>query len=91
QVKNANAKGEYYLTDVVELALKAGHRAVAVEGDADEVLGVNSRTELAQAEAIFQVRARQHHMVQGATLIDPDSVYFAADTVLGRDVTIEPG
>lgn len=91
EVKNTNAKKEYYLTDVVELAIRAGHTAIAVEGDADEVLGVNSRVELAQAEAIFQYRARQKHMAGGATLIDPDSVYFAADTVLGRDVTIEPG
>jgi bifunctional UDP-N-acetylglucosamine pyrophosphorylase/glucosamine-1-phosphate N-acetyltransferase len=91
QVKNDNAKKEYYLTDVVQLARAAGQLAMAVEADADEVLGVNSRSELAVAEAIFQFRARGQHMDAGATLIDPDAVYFAADTVLGRDVIIEPG
>ncbi|MFZ4541248.1 MAG: NTP transferase domain-containing protein, partial [Rickettsiales bacterium] len=59
QVKNENAKKEYYLTDIVALARAAGHVALVVEGDADEVLGVNARGELALAEAIFQFRARQ--------------------------------
>lgn len=90
QVKNENAKKEYYLTDIVALARAAGHTAVAVEGDADEVLGVNARGELAQAEAIFQYRARQTFMDAGVTLIDPDSVFFAADTVIAPDVIIEP-
>ena len=90
KVKNDNAKEEYYLTDVVGLARKMGYHAVAVEGDADEVLGVNSRNELAVAEAIFHWRARQAHMAAGATLVDPDSVFFAADTQLGRDVVVEP-
>ena len=89
-VKNDNAKKEYYLTDIVALARSAGHTAVAVEGDADEVLGVNSRSELAVAEAIFQYRARQKFMDAGVTLIDPDSVYFAADTQVENDVVIEP-
>ncbi len=90
QIKNENAKSEYYLTDIVALARAAGHKAVAVEGDADEVLGVNSRSELAVAEAVFQYRARQKFMDAGVTLIDPDSVYFAADTVIENDVLIEP-
>lgn len=90
QVKNENAKKEYYLTDIVALARAAGHMAVAVEGDADEVLGVNARGELAQAEAIFQYRARQKFMDAGVTLIDPDSVFFAADTLIAPDVIIEP-
>lgn len=90
KIDNKNAKEEYYLTDVVGLARKLGYHAVAVEGDPDEVLGVNSRNELATAEAIFQWRARQQAMAAGVTLIDPDSVFFAADTVLGRDVVIEP-
>ncbi len=90
QVKNDNAKQEYYLTDIVALARASGHTALAVEGDADEVLGVNSRSELAVAEAIFQFRARQKFMADGVTLIDPDSVYFAADTVIENDVLIEP-
>jgi bifunctional UDP-N-acetylglucosamine pyrophosphorylase/glucosamine-1-phosphate N-acetyltransferase len=90
QIDNKNAKAEYYLTDVVELARKAGYRAVAVEADADEVLGVNSRNELAVAEAIFQYRTRQAHMAAGVTLIDPDSVFFSADTTIAPDVLIEP-
>jgi bifunctional UDP-N-acetylglucosamine pyrophosphorylase/glucosamine-1-phosphate N-acetyltransferase len=90
KVKNDNKKGEYYLTDVVELARGLGYHAVAVEGDPDEVLGVNSRNELATAEAIFQWRARKDAMDNGATLIDPDSVFFSADTKIGQDVVIEP-
>ena len=90
QVKNTNAKNEYYLTDIVALARAAGHTALVVEGDADEVLGVNTRGELAQAEAIFQFRARQKFMEAGVTLIDPDSVFFAADTIIAHDVIIEP-
>ena len=90
KIKNDNAKGEYYLTDIVELARAAGYKAVAVEGDEDEVLGVNARSELAVAEAIFQYRARQKHMANGVTLVDPDSVYFAPDTQIGADTLIEP-
>ena len=90
KIDNKNANHEYYLTDVVALAKTMGYHAVAVEGDEDEVLGVNSRSELATAEAIFQFRARQTHMNNGATLVDPDSVFFAADTKIGRDVLIEP-
>ena len=90
QVKNENAKKEYYLTDIVALARAAGYTALAVEGDADEVLGVNARGELAMAEAIFQFRKRKEFMDAGVTLIDPDSVYFAADTTIENDVVIEP-
>ncbi len=89
-IKNNNAKKEYYLTDIVALTRTLGYFAVAVESDADEVMGVNSRSDLAIAEAIFQYRARQKFMESGVTLIDPDSVYFAADTVIASDVTIEP-
>lgn len=90
QIKNTNAKKEFYLTDIVEVARASGHTAVAIEGDADEVLGVNARGELALAEAIFQLRARQRFMDAGVTLIDPDSVFFAADTAIENDVLIEP-
>ena len=90
QVKNENAKKEFYLTDIVALARAAGYIALAVEGDADEVLGVNARSELAMAEAIFQFRKRKEFMDAGVTLIDPDSVYFAADTTIENDVVIEP-
>ena len=90
QVKNDNAKKEFYLTDIVALARAQGYIALAVEGDADEVLGVNARGELAMAEAIFQFRARKQFMDAGVTLIDPDSVFFAADTKIENDVVIEP-
>lgn len=89
-IKNDNAKKEFYLTDIVALTRALGYCAVVVEGDADEVIGINSRGELAVAEAIFQYRTRQKFMDAGVTLIDPDSVYFAADTRIANDVIIEP-
>ena len=90
KVKNDNKKGEYYLTDVVALARELGYFALAIACDPDEVLGVNARGELAVAEAIYQYRTRQVHMAAGVTLIDPDSVFFSADTVIGADTVIEP-
>lgn len=85
-----NAAGEYYLTDLVEIANKAGERVLVVEASETEVCGVNSRSDLAYAESIFQDRMREQAMAAGATLIDPTSVYFSHDTVVGRDVLIEP-
>ncbi|MGC2855136.1 bifunctional UDP-N-acetylglucosamine diphosphorylase/glucosamine-1-phosphate N-acetyltransferase GlmU [Novispirillum sp. DQ9] len=90
RVGNANAKGEYYLTDIVALARADGRRCVAVEGAEDEFLGVNSRAELAVAERIAQDRMRAAAMAGGATLVDPASVHFSWDTVLGRDVVVGP-
>ncbi len=90
QLGNDNAKGEYYLTDVFALARAAGHRASVAEADPDEVLGVNSRAELAAAEALMQARLRARALAGGATLVDPATVWLSADTVLGRDVTIQP-
>ena len=87
-IGNKNAKNEYYLTDIVALARKDGERCAVIEADAEEVLGVNSRVELAQAEAIFQKRMRQSAMENGATLADPQTVYFSWDTRLGKDVVI---
>ena len=89
-IGNSNAKGEYYLTDAVEIARASGLKAVAVACPEEEVLGINARDQLAAAEAIFQARARREAMAGGATLIAPDTVWFAHDTKLGRDVTIEP-
>jgi len=85
-----NAKGEYYLTDIVEAARRAGLTCRVFEAPAEEALGINSRAELAAAEAAMQARLRLKAMENGATLIDPNTVWFAADTVLGRDVTVEP-
>ncbi len=90
EVTNDNANGEYYLTDVVGLARKRGLKAVAIEGDAAEVLGVNSRADLAEAEASWQRRRRAEVMHEGATLTAPETVFIAHDTLIGRDVIIEP-
>ena len=89
-VEPDNAKGEYYLTDVVGLARAAGLHATAITCPEEETLGVNSRTDLAAAEAAFQARARAEALANGTTLVDPGSVWFALDTVVGRDVVIEP-
>ncbi|MDR3514335.1 MAG: bifunctional UDP-N-acetylglucosamine diphosphorylase/glucosamine-1-phosphate N-acetyltransferase GlmU [Azospirillaceae bacterium] len=90
QIKPDNAKGEYYLTDAVAVARAAGARCVVVEGAAEDVAGVNSRAELAAVEASLQRRLRASAMAGGATLIDPDTVYLSADTVLGRDIVVGP-
>lgn len=90
RIENKNAKGEYYLTDAVELANGDGRRIDYVEADADEVIGVDDRTKLAQAEATFQDFRRGEFMKAGVTLRDPGSVYFSWDTEIGRDVTIFP-
>ena len=85
-----NAKGEYYLTDIYAAAAADGRPAGFAEADTKELLGVNSRAELASAEAILQARLRERAMAGGATLIDPESVWFCCDTELGRDVVIQP-
>jgi bifunctional UDP-N-acetylglucosamine pyrophosphorylase/glucosamine-1-phosphate N-acetyltransferase len=90
QVTNNNAAGEYYLTDIAELAANDGAGAVVVETDAEEVAGINSRAELAGVEASWQAKRRIRAMADGATLIAPETVWFAHDTVIGRDVVIEP-
>lgn len=90
RVGNDNAAGEYYLPDIVMLALADGDRAVVVETHPDELIGINSRAELAEAEAIWQTRRRAEAMADGATLTAPETVWFAHDTVIGRDVVIEP-
>lgn len=90
KVGNANAAGEYYLPDVVMIAADEGSHAVAVEADAWQTAGVNSRAELAALEHEWQQRRRRQALDEGATLIDPESVWFSFDTELGRDVTLEP-
>jgi bifunctional UDP-N-acetylglucosamine pyrophosphorylase/glucosamine-1-phosphate N-acetyltransferase len=85
-----NAKGEYYLTDIVALARRDGRIARAIEAPADELAGVDSRALQAAAEAILQQRLRARAMAGGATLTDPASVFLCADTRLGRDVVIGP-
>lgn len=89
QVGNDNAAGEYYLTDCIELARKADQKAQVVTCEEAETLGVNSRLDLAAAEAAFQDRARTELLENGVTLAAPDSIYLSYDTVIGRDATIE--
>jgi bifunctional UDP-N-acetylglucosamine pyrophosphorylase/glucosamine-1-phosphate N-acetyltransferase len=90
RIGNQNAKGEYYLTDAVELASGDGRRIDYVEADADQLIGVDDRTKLAQAEATFQELRRADFMRAGVSLKDPASVWFSYDTEIGRDVTIWP-
>lgn len=90
KIDNHNAKGEYYLTDLVAVArAQDRHCAVAVASE-DEVLGVNSRTQLAGAEAVIQQRLRAQAMEQGATLLAPETVFFSHDTQLSADVVVHP-
>ena len=90
QLKNDNAKGEYYLTDIVELAILEGRSCAVLEGDENEVMGINSKVDLAAAEGILQKRFRQRAMNAGVTLLDPSTVFFSWDTNLGRNVSIGP-
>ncbi len=90
KVKNDNAKGEYYLTDVVALGRAAGAPTHVLIGEESDALGVNSRVELAAAEAAFQKRMRIAAMEAGVTLIDPETVFFSYDTAIEPDVVIEP-
>lgn len=89
-VGNANAAGEQYLTDIVAIAAARGLTSTAIACDAAETLGVNSRADLARAEAAFQARARADALAGGVTLTAPETVFFARDTRIGRDVAIGP-
>ncbi len=90
RIGNNNAKREFYLTDIVAIARALGLLCRVAELPAEELLGVNTRAELAEAEALMQDRLRRRAMEAGATLIAPETVFLAADTRLGRDVVIEP-
>lgn len=90
RIEANNAKGEYYLTDAVDIARQLGLKAAVTIAPESEVMGVNDRTQLAVAEAEIQRRLRRAAMLGGVTLQAPDSVYFSADTRLGRDVIVEP-
>ncbi|SPF75932.1 Bifunctional protein GlmU [Aliiroseovarius pelagivivens] len=89
-VGNDNASGEYYLTDIVEVARNKGLTARVVTCDEAETLGINSRAELAAAEEVFQANARDEALENGVTLVARDTVYFSYDTVIGRDTVVEP-
>jgi bifunctional UDP-N-acetylglucosamine pyrophosphorylase / glucosamine-1-phosphate N-acetyltransferase len=89
-IDDRNAKQEFYLTDVVALAHARSLGAVVLEVDEDEVRGVNTQGQLAEAEAVLQRRLRTAALAEGVTMVAPEHVYLAADTKLGRDVVIEP-
>jgi bifunctional UDP-N-acetylglucosamine pyrophosphorylase/glucosamine-1-phosphate N-acetyltransferase len=90
QVGNANAKREFYLTDIVALARKAGLRVAAVEAPPEEVMGVNSQGELAVAEAALQSRLRRRWLDAGVTMTAPETVWLSVDTRLAPGVVVEP-
>ena len=90
ELNSDNAQREFYLTGIVDAARRRNLRCVAVEVPAEDVLGVNSRAELAQVESIMQRRLRERAMENGATLTDPATVWFSHDTQLGRDVSVGP-
>jgi bifunctional UDP-N-acetylglucosamine pyrophosphorylase / glucosamine-1-phosphate N-acetyltransferase len=89
-IDDRNAKREYYLSDAVAVARRMGLKTVALEAEEDEVRGTNTRAQLAEAEAVLQQRLRTAALEAGVTMVAPETVFLAADTVLGRDVTIEP-
>lgn len=90
KIQNDNAQGEYYLTDAIKIANAKGLTCKVVLADEFETEGVNSRLDLARMEARIQKQLRQKAMIEGATLINPDTVIFSYDTKIGRDVVIEP-
>jgi bifunctional UDP-N-acetylglucosamine pyrophosphorylase / glucosamine-1-phosphate N-acetyltransferase len=90
KIGNANSKREYYLTDAVAIVRDLGLEAVVIETNEDEVRGINTKTQLAEAEQVMQARLRKAALEAGVTMIAPDTVYLAADTRFGKDVTIEP-
>jgi len=90
RIGNANRKSEFYLTDAVKIARDMKLKVVALEVTEDEVSGINTKAQLAATEATMQQRLRQAALEAGVTLVAPDTVYLAADTKLGKDVTVEP-
>jgi bifunctional UDP-N-acetylglucosamine pyrophosphorylase / glucosamine-1-phosphate N-acetyltransferase len=90
RIGNQNHKGEFYLTDAVEIARAMKLDAVAIEVEEDEVRGINTKSQLAEAEAVAQQRLRKAALDSGVTLIAPETVFLCADTKFGRDIVIEP-
>jgi len=90
KITNANAKGEYYLTDLVGLARAEGGRCILVTATEDDLIGCDSKNDLAEAEGIFQARRRIALMESGVTLVAPETVFFAHDTAIAADVVVEP-
>ncbi len=90
RIGNSNAKGEYYLTDAVAIARDMGLKTTVIETDEDDVRGINTKAQLAEAEAVLQQRLRAAAMEAGVTLIAPETVFLSSDTTFGKDVTVEP-
>jgi len=90
RIGNTNAKGEFYLTDAVAIARDMGLKAVAIETPEDDVRGINTKAQLAEAEAVLQQRLRAQAMESGVTMTAPETVFLSADTKLGKDVIVEP-
>ena len=90
RIGNANAKGEFYLTDAIAIAHDMGLKAVAIETVEDEMRGINTKAQLAETEAVLQKRLRSAALDAGVTMIAPETVFLSADTKFGKDVTIEP-
>lgn len=90
RIGNANVKGEYYLTDLVEIARSHGGRAIAVKAPEEELTGCNTRAELAYIERLWQQRRRQELMLAGISMVAPETVFLAWDTELAQDVLVEP-
>ena len=90
KITNAHAKGEFYLTDLVGLARAEGSRCALVTASEDDLIGCDSKADLAEAEGIFQSRRRIALMEAGVTLVAPETVFFAHDTALAADVVVEP-
>lgn len=91
-IRNDNAQGEYYLTDLLAIAVSRGLTCLALPtGDADEIMGVNDRAQLADAGRILRRRINREHMLNGVTIIDPDTTYIDVGVTIGADTTIHPG
>jgi bifunctional UDP-N-acetylglucosamine pyrophosphorylase/glucosamine-1-phosphate N-acetyltransferase len=90
RIGNANSKGEYYLSDAVAIVRQLGLEAVVIETSEDEVRGINTKAQLAEAEQVMQARLRKAALDAGVTMIAPETVFLATDTTFGNDVTIEP-
>src|SRR5882757_4002509 len=90
RIGNDNRKGEYYLTDAIAIARAMGHKMIVIETEEDDVRGINTNAQLAEAEAALQQRLRRAAMEAGVTLVAPETVFLSADTTFGRDVVVEP-
>jgi bifunctional UDP-N-acetylglucosamine pyrophosphorylase/glucosamine-1-phosphate N-acetyltransferase len=90
RIGNDNRKGEFYLTDAIAIARGMGRKAVVIETEEDEVRGINTKAQLAEAETVLQQRLRNEALEAGVTMIAPETVFLSSDTVFGRDVVVEP-